>query len=311
MKEKIIITGGAGFIGSCLARKLLGNGYDVLILDNLLTGRESNISQGTEFIKMDISDHKALARLSGKGIKTIFHLAAQSSGEISHEEPVLDVTTNSVGTLLLLKWARDNGIKRFLFTSSMAVYGQPDRSLVAEETELKPISLYGISKMTAEHYVRHFGDKGINGTVFRLFSVYGPGQDLENMKQGMVSIFLAYILMGQRLHVKGSGQRFRDLVYVDDVTDAMVKAMNEERTFGETYNIGTGVKTLISELVDIELKAMGKDPSKYPVKYEGSTPDDQFGLFADISKIRKDLKWSPAVTLKEGIRRMAEWAKKA
>lgn len=309
MDKKILVTGGAGFIGSHIAKRLLEEGHKVLVMDNLASGYEKNIPAGADFLNIDISDHKALANLSGSDIGVVFHLAAQSSGEISHERPLLDIMTNSVGTLALLDWCKANRIKRFIFSSSMAVYGQPEKPRVKENDVCRPLSRYGISKLAAENYVNHFSREGIDTTIFRLFSVYGPGQDLDNMKQGMVSIYLSYILKGRTLHVKGSGERFRDFTYIDDVVDAMTRSMDAEITFGKVYNIATGIKTLVSDLVALELAVMGKDDKTYPVKYEGSTPDDQFGLYADISGIERDLNWRPGVALKEGLKRMAEWTR--
>jgi len=309
MDKKVLVTGGAGFIGSHIARRLLKDGRRVLVADNLASGYDKNIPNGADFLNMDISDHKALAGLSGRDIGAVVHLAAQSSGEISHEKPLLDIMTNSVGTLALLRWCRTNGVKRFIFSSSMAVYGQPEKECVKETDPCRPLSLYGISKLSAESYVNHFSREGIDTTIFRLFSVYGPGQDLDNMKQGMVSIYLSYILKGQTLHVKGSGERFRDFTYIDDVVDAMTGSMDSKAAFGKVYNIATGVKTLVKDLVGMELAAMGKDGKTYPVKYEGSTPDDQFGLYADIFRIKSDLNWEPKVTLEEGLKRMAEWTR--
>jgi len=309
MGAKILVTGGAGFIGSHIARHLVEKGERVLVADNLASGYEKNVPRKADILNMDISDHKALAKLPGRDIKAVIHLAAQSSGEISNEKPLLDIMTNSVGTLALLRWCRDNGIKRFIFSSSMAVYGQPEEPCVKETDPCRPLSLYGISKLTAENYVNHFARDGMDTTIFRFFSVYGPGQDLGNMKQGMVSIYLAYILKGETLYVKGSSDRFRDFIYVDDVADAVIASIDSPAAYGKTYNLATGVKTFVRDLVDMELEALGKDRSIYPVKYEGRTPDDQFGLYADISRIEKDLGWRPKVALSEGIRRMSKWAR--
>jgi UDP-glucose 4-epimerase len=309
MDKRILVTGGAGFIGSHIARRLLSEGHRVLIIDNLSSGYEKNIPAAADFLNMDISDYKALMNLPAEGIKAVVHLAAQSSGEISHEKPLLDVMTNSVGTMLLLRWCKDNGVKRFIFSSSMAAYGHPQTLCVKETDACHPLSLYGISKLAGENYVNHFGREGINTTIFRLFSIYGPGQDLNNMKQGMVSIYLSYLLKNQALHVKGSGDRFRDFTYIDDVTDVIARSIDSSVTFGNIYNLATGIKTLVKDLVRVELAALGKNIQSYPVKYEGSTPDDQFGLYADISKIKNDLNWKPRFMLSEGIRRMVEWAK--
>jgi UDP-glucose 4-epimerase len=307
--SKIIITGAAGFIGSHIAQRLLDEGYHILALDNLVSGYRKNLPPGADFLNIDISDAKSLAKLPAKNIKAVIHLAAQSSGEVSSEKPLVDLMTNAAGTLLLLIWCRNNGIKRFIFSSSMAVYGQPASLPVKENDRCCPLSFYGISKLTAENYINNFRKKGMYTTIFRLFSVYGPGQDLSNMKQGMVSIYLSYLLKNRVLQVKGSGERFRDFIYIDDVSETIAKSIDSPVTFGKTYNLATGIKTLVKDLIKLELEVLGKDIKKYPVKYEGSTPDDQFGLYADITRIKKDLHWKTKITLSEGIRRMVKWAR--
>jgi len=308
-KKGVIVTGGAGFIGSHLARRLLEDGYRVWVIDNLSTGFESNIPAGAEFIKMDIADSKSYNKMPSGETHALFHLAAQSSGEISHEKPEADLTTNALGTLLLLRWCLENNAPRFVYASSMAVYGDVVALPVNERETCQPISLYGISKMTAENYVRHFSQRELKTTIFRIFSTYGPGQDLNNLKQGMVSIYMAFLLNKQPILVKGSRERFRDFIYIDDVVDAWIAAMDNEKTLGKTYNLGTGKKTFVWELIEEEIKTFGYDSNTYPVIYAEPTPADQFGLYADISQVSSDLNWLPKVSLAIGLKKMAEWAR--
>ena len=308
-RKSIIITGGAGFIGSNLARRLLEEGYRVWVVDNLSSGFESNIPAGAEFIKMDIEDSKSYNKMPCEANCVLLHLAAQSSGEISYEKPEVDLTTNALGTLFLLKWCLENNVSRFVYASSMAVYGNVVDLPVSEMETCQPISLYGISKMTAENYVHHFSQMGLKTTIFRIFSTYGPGQDLSNLKQGMVSIYMSFLLNKQPILVKGSKERFRDFIYIDDVVDAWIAATDNEKTFGKTYNLGTGKKTFVWELIEEEIKVFGFDPDTYSVIDAEPTPADQFGLYADISQISSDLNWLPKVSLAIGLKKMAEWAK--
>jgi UDP-glucose 4-epimerase len=280
----------------------------VVIVDNLTTGDPGNLPEGAEFIEMDISREEDYRKLHPVDFDAVFHLAAQSSGEISHENPALDLSVNTLGTLLLLRTCMQARVKRFLYSSSMAVYGNPDHTLVSETAECQPLSFYGISKFAAEHYILHFVPDGLEPTIFRLFSVYGPGQNLTNMKQGMVSIYMAYLLKGEPIRVKGSGDRFRDFIYIDDVLDAWMGALERPVTHGRIYNLGTGKKTTASRLVEEEIRAFGHDPAIYPVISEEPTPFDQFGLSADISRIRAETGWHPQVDLREGLRRMVTWA---
>ena len=307
MKRNVLITGGAGFIGSHIAKRLLTTGYDVTILDNLTTGDIANIPNGATFIDCDIAKKKTYRLLNGEKFSHVLHLAAQSSGEISDEKPELDLEVNTLGTLLLLRWCMKEKIPRFLYASSMAVYGTAEKNPVMETDPCHPLSFYGISKFSSEQYIRHFSNKGLNTTIFRMFSVYGPGQNMSNLKQGMVSIFLAYLMKKEEIWVKGSGDRFRDFTYIDDVVDAWIAALDNPASYGQTYNLATGRKTFVRELINEEIKCCHLNPDTYPVRYEGSTPSDQFGLFADITKIRSDLHWSPKTDLKTGLEKMVDW----
>jgi UDP-glucose 4-epimerase len=310
MKKEILITGGAGFIGSHLAKRLLSDGHSVTIIDNLATGSKKNVLPEATFIKADLCNKNVLKKIPSKEYDAVLHLAAQSSGEVSNEQPEHDLKVNTLSTLQLLKWCKDSGIPRFMYASSMAVYGDTAHSPVAENDPCQPLSFYGISKFSSEQYVQHFSNEGLDTTCFRMFSVYGPGQNITNMKQGMVSIFLAYLLKGEPIWVKGSGDRFRDFIFVDDVVNAWCSSLDSPRTFGKIYNLATGKKTLVRELVEKEIRAFGSEPAAYPVKYEGHTPADQFGLYADISRLREDLAWEPAVSLDAGLKQMFAWAKK-
>jgi len=310
MTKGVLITGGAGFIGSHLAKRLLSNGHAVTIIDNLVTGSKRNIPAGATFIKADLCNKNVLKKISSNEYDAVLHLAAQSSGELSNEQPEQDLRVNTLSTLQLLKWCKDCGIPRFMYASSMAVYGDSAHSPVVESDMCQPLSFYGISKLSSEHYVQHFSNEGLKTTCFRMFSVYGPGQNLTNMKQGMVSIFLAYLLRGETVWVKGSGDRFRDFIFIDDVVDAWCSSLDCSSTYGKIYNLATGKKTLVRELVEKEIRNFGSDTDIYPVKYEGSTPADQFGLYADISQIREDLAWKPRVGIDNGLKQMIAWAKK-
>lgn len=306
--KHILITGGAGFIGSHLAEGCLAKGYRVTIVDDLTTGNIKNVPEGADLIELDICDEKIYAKLP-KDCTAVFHLAAQSSGEISNEKPYIDLKTNTLGTALLLQWARRFKNMRLIYSSSMAVYGNPARLPVRESDPKEPLSFYGVSKLASEYYIMRFSQFGIIPTIFRLFSIYGPGQDLSNRKQGIVSIYLSYLVNKEELLVKGSGERFRDLVYIDDVVDIWLKAMDEKRTFGRIYNLCTGKKTLVKTLVEAEIKAMGLDPKRYPVSYEGHTPADQFGVYGDNTALLRDIHHDSFIGLDEGVRRMVKWAK--
>ncbi len=156
-----------------------------------------------------------------------------------------------------------------------------------------------------------YAQRGVNTTSLRLFNVYGPGQNMKNLRQGMVSIYMAYLLKKEEILVKGSLDRYRDFVYIDDVIEACMLCLDSSVTFGKTYNVASGIKTSVRHLLDAELKAFGYDSSSYPIKCGGSTPGDIFGIYADITAIKRDIGWNPKVFLSEGLTKMAKWAKSA
>ena len=208
-----LITGAAGFIGSSLARKYINQGDRVTTIDNLSTGYKSNIPKGVHFIEGDCSDNKIISKLPKETFDAIFNIAGQSSGEISFDDTVYDIGTNTESTLLLLQFALKNGCKRFIYAGTMSVYGIQEDHPVKESSNCNPQSFYGVGKLASEHYMRIYQQYGIQTSSLRLFNVYGPGQNLSNLRQGMVSIFLAQMLKNKHIHVKGSGKRYRDFKF--------------------------------------------------------------------------------------------------
>lgn len=308
--NRYLVTGGGGFIGSYIARRLIERGDEVVIFDNLTTGQTENLPPEAQLINGDISQPNSIERIPGGHYDAVLHLAGQSSGEVSHDDPSLDLNTNGLGTLLLLNWSHRNGISHFIYASSMAVYGLTDRIPVQEHQRLDPYSFYGISKQAAEQYVRHFAKQGLNTTILRMFNVYGPTQNMANMKQGMVSIYLAYVLQGPYVLVKGSLDRFRDFVYIDDVVDGWLAAVDNPKSRGKVYNLASGRKTLVRELLPELIRAWGDDPETYTIEQGEGTPGDQFGIYADITAIKDSLGWQPRVSLPEGLKELATWAKR-
>lgn len=308
-KQNILVTGGAGFIGSCLSARLIAEGCNVVIIDNLSTGFESNIPPQAEFFKLDISKENFLNKLPRIKFDYVFHLAAQSSGEISFENPAYDMKTNVMGTLLLLNWSMEKKVKRFIYTSSMAIYGDDQELPVKETASPRPLSFYGVGKLASEKYADIFIRKGLPVTTLRLFNVYGPGQNMGNLKQGMVSIYMAYIAKDEPILVKGSRDRFRDFIYIDDVVDAFMGTAFSEKAANKTFNVGTGKQIFVWQLLDEITKAFKYEAGNYPIQFEGSTPGDQIGIYADISKIKRYVSWKPKVEMSNGIVKMVEWLK--
>jgi UDP-glucose 4-epimerase len=304
----ILVTGVGGFIASHLAGQLIARGDGVVGVDDLSSGSRENVPAGVELLTLDLAD-PGVARALPDRVDAVLHLAGQSSGEISHDNPPHDLRANTLATLHLLQWCRERGIGRFVYASSMSVYGQTERLPVAEGHPCQPLSFYGVAKLASEHYARLYGQYGVEPTVLRMFNVYGPGQNLANLRQGMVSIYLAYLLRRQPVVVKGSRERFRDFVFVDDVVSAWIAALDSPAARGRVYNVASGQKTHVWELLEAQIRAFGHDPATYPVSIEAGTPGDQFGIWADVSRLRDELGWAPRVPLQLGIQRMVDWAR--
>jgi UDP-glucose 4-epimerase len=226
---RYLVTGVAGFIGAAVARALLARGDTVVGLDNLSTGYRENVPQGVEFFEGDCQDARLYAEVLPQGAyDAIVHIAGQSSGEISFDDPVYDLRTNTESTLLLLRFALAHNCARFVYAGTMSVYGVQPNEPVTEEAPTFPQSFYGVGKLASEHYLRLYEQYGVRSTVLRLFNVYGEGQNMKNLRQGMVSIFMAMMVDDGHIHVKGNPNRYRDFVYIDDVVSAFLLALDRE-----------------------------------------------------------------------------------
>ena len=299
--SNFIVTGAAGFIGSALAAELIKNGHTVVTIDNLSTGYETNIPDGVEFILGDCGDKEAVKKIPERNYDAIFHIAGQSSGEISFDDPVKDLSSNTESTLLLLDYCRSNNCKRFIYASSMSVYGTNDQEGLKENDKCSPKSFYAVGKLASEHYLKIYKKFGINSTSLRLFNTYGPGQNMTNLKQGMLSIYLAQFLKEEKVIVKGSGDRYRDLIYIDDVIEAITRTVNTKDSFNEIINIGTGNKVTVDDILEaitIELK------TDKEILYMDGTPGDLHGVTACTGKMNKILGTWPKTELKQGLEKM-------
>ena len=299
-----LVTGVGGFIGAAVAKNLLDNGHRVIGIDNLTTGYENNIPCGCEFYKAHCQDASLYNRLPELKYDAIFHIAGQSSGEISFDDPVYDLRTNAESTLHLLKFALAKGCKRMVYASTMSVYGmQPDHP-VKEDAVPVPHSFYGVGKLASEHYLRLYEQYGVSSTCLRLFNVYGPGQNMANLRQGMVSIFMAMMIANGHIHVKGSPDRYRDFVYIDDVVTAFLACLARPQSGGKVINVGGSGRMHVGDLVDALCSLSSKPVT---VEYSGCTAGDIHGIFADISAAAKYLAYEPSVTLREGLQLMYQW----
>jgi len=300
----ILITGGAGFIGTALAKKLKSLGHIVVIVD--LESKFTDIHDEFDKYSLDIREYKNFDILKDKNFDYIFHLAAQTSSAISQEEPELDVDTNVKGTLNICNYARICKAKKIIFSSSMATYGDKEGQIKETDTQ-KPLSNYGVSKVAGEYYLNMYKQFGIKNTIFRLFNVYGPGQDMSNLRQGMASIFLAQSIASDTIKVTGSFDRYRDFIYINDVVNALIFGLNDKTNF-EVYNVGSEKTTTVKELIDLIININDKPNNSFEIINIGSHEGDQFGSMADSSKL-KAIGWNPSVSLENGMEQMYKYAK--
>jgi len=302
MVKNILITGGAGFVGSYLCRELNGLGYRVTVIDDLSNGKRENISNGVDFLKLDITSDETFKKLADYSFDSVIHCAAQSSNAISFRDPKRDMLSNQLGTFNLLNYCKEKSIKRFIFTSSMSIYGQPKQLPTKETHTPYPDSFYAVHKLGSEHYIRIFSQQfGINYTVFRLYTTYGFGQNLENLDQGLLSIYLSYIVNKKTLTVKGSKDRTRDIIHVSDVVNAIILSIENPKAYNKTYNLGTGNSLTIEKIIELLTAGMGYKSNEYPVQYESGTEGDPFDTLADIGEARRDLGWEPKISAEDGI----------
>jgi UDP-glucose 4-epimerase len=207
---------------------------------------------------------------------------------------------------MLLEYAKKTGCNKFVYASTMSVYGDHYPYECTEDSDLFPVSFYAVGKLASEHYMRIYSKQyGITCTALRLFNTYGKGQNLENLKQGMVSIYLAMALKEKEIIVKGSKNRFRDFVYIEDVVDAFIKAIEREHGY-EVFNVCTGKPITVEEVIDSIIKELNTNIS---VEYIQGTPGDQFGICGNYGKISETLGWSAKTPFYEGLKAMIEWAK--
>ena len=304
MKNIILITGVAGFIGSKIAHRFLEEGYKVIGVDNLSGGNIDNIPDGVDFIKGDL-DTKNTFKYIPSDCNTILHLAGQSSGEVSFDDPVLDLQKNTISTLNLIEYGIENSIDCLLYASSMSVYGSVKDQPVKEKDVNQPLSCYGVGKLASEGYLKVY-QKQLPSISLRMFNVYGPGQDMNNLRQGMVSIYLAQALKNKKIEVKGSLDRFRDFIFIDDVVETWFRLSNDPKALGKTLNLATGTRTKVYDLLEKICDAV--PGCQYFVN--GITSGDQDGIYADILELKRNINTDLFTPLDVGLEKFIKWAKK-
>jgi len=302
---RIVITGGAGFIGSHIADAYAAAGHDVLVIDSLWEhggGRRANVRNGISLVHMDVRD-EAIARVFADfKPEIVSHHAAQHSVAISARDPVYDASVNVVGLLNVLEHASKNGARKVIYASSGATFGTPDRLPITDATPQHPSSPYGITKMVGEHYLRFYREnRGLDFTALRYGNVYGPRQD-PNGEAGVIAIFIGKFLARAPVRIDWDGEQTRDYVYVSDVAQANLAAL--DRGSGDALVIGTGVKTSVNQIYRALVRISGFEA---PVEHAPQRPGDARDAQFDASPARVQLGWSPSISLDDGIRATYEY----
>ncbi|MBI2890660.1 MAG: SDR family oxidoreductase [Nitrospirae bacterium] len=303
---RVLVTGGAGFIGSHLVDRLLAEGYEVVVLDNFSSGRRENLrdalaSPHLKLVEQDVADPDGVRRCMD-GVERVFHLAALADIVPSVNRPLVYHRSNVDGTVCVLEAARAAGVRRFVYAASSSCYGIPDLHPTSEEAPPRPQYPYALTKLVGEQYVLHWGRLyGLPVVSLRLFNVYGPRSRTTGTYGAVFGIFLAQKLAGKPFTVVGDGTQSRDFTYVSDVVDAMVQAA-ESALSGEILNVGSGRPQTVNRLVEL----LGGGVVHVPKR-----PGEPDRTHAGISRIRRLLGWEPRISLEEGVvvmlRHIEDW----
>jgi nucleoside-diphosphate-sugar epimerase len=310
-RMRYLVTGGAGFIGSNLVDELVRRNHDVVVLDDLSSGKEENLARARKKIELRIGDIADLAGIhaAAKGADYVIHLAARTSVPRSVAQPLETNQVNIDGTLNVLIAARDAGVKRVVFAASSAAYGETPILPKVETMQPDPISPYGVSKYVGELYARVFTKTyGLETACIRYFNVFGPRQDPSSQYSGVMSRFMLAVLEGQRPVVYGDGEQSRDFTYVDNVVQQTLLACEAEGASGLVFNGGTGKRSTLNEVLAQLAKLSGV---KIEAKHEAPRNGDIKDSLADISLARTILGYEPRVNFEEGLARTWAWYKAA
>ncbi|OGI19995.1 MAG: hypothetical protein A2287_01355 [Candidatus Melainabacteria bacterium RIFOXYA12_FULL_32_12] len=297
----ILVTGGAGFIGSHIVNNFIENGYQVVVADNLNSGNKINLNSNAKFYNIDIKSSDLEKIFIENKIEYVAHYAAQASVAASMRNPLEDINENVVGTINLLNLCKKFGIKKIMVASTAAVYGMPEYLPVDEEHSTNYLSFYGLSKLTMENYVKLFG---VDYIIFRFSNVYGPHQNAEG-EAGVISIFLNKILSNKPVEIHGGGDQTRDFIYVEDVAIANILAV-KSNVKNEIINISSNSQVSINELFDIlkEITGYNTEISHTPAR-NGDIRDSML----DNRKAQKLLDWKNNIELREGLKQTTNFLK--
>ena len=300
---KVLVTGGAGFIGSHVVDAFVGAGHEVLVVDDLSTGKRANLNPKARFHQLDVVDAKTVELIRDERPGALCHHAAQMDVRRSVADPLFDARVNVLGTINLLEAARKANVRRVLFVSSGgAVYGEQEQFPAPETHATNPVSPYGVSKRAGELYAFFYhAEYHIPFVALRYANVYGPRQDPHG-EAGVVAIFSQRMLANEPVTVNGDGKQTRDYVYVGDVVRANLLAL--ESTATGPFNIGTGIETDVNRLAELLLAASG---SRSEVSHGPTKQGEQRRSVVDARRATETLGWRPEMSLEDGLRRTVEW----
>jgi nucleoside-diphosphate-sugar epimerase len=308
---RYLVTGGAGFIGSHIVDELVRRGHSVVVLDNLSTGKESNLASVRDKIELSTGSVTDLAAVQAacRGAEYVIHLAARTSVPRSVEDPLGTNHTNVDGTLNVLVAARDAKVRRFVLAASSSAYGETPTLPKAETMQPDPISPYGVTKYVGELYAQVFERVyGLETASLRYFNVFGPRQDPTSQYSGVLSRFMLAVIEGKPPVIYGDGEQSRDFTFVENIVDESLRACEAGGASGKVFNGGTGVRVTLNEVLRQLEKITGK---KIQAKYEPARSGDILHSQADISLARTILGYEPRVLFEEGLKRTWDWYKAA
>ncbi len=300
----VLVTGGAGFIGSHIVDKLINEGLDVVVIDNLSTGKLENLNEKAKFYNLDITSNQLSTIFQQEKIDVVIHQAAQIDVQKSLQDPVYDSKVNINGTVNLLECCRKYNVSKIIYASSAAVYGKPEYLPIDEKHPIQPMSFYGISKFTPENYFRIYKELyGLNYTILRYSNIYGPRQDSKG-EGGVIAIFIDKLLNEQTPIIFGDGEQTRDFLYVEDVAEANFRAIFKGD--GEILNISTNTRISVNQLYTELTKILQLD---FKPVYREARPGDILHSSLNNQKAIQILNWQPKYTFSEGLLKTVSYYK--
>jgi UDP-N-acetylglucosamine/UDP-N-acetyl-alpha-D-glucosaminouronate 4-epimerase len=302
---KVLVTGGAGFIGSNLAKALRDRGDEVRVLDNFSTGSRANLDGlGVEIVEGELRSYERVHN-AVRGVEVVYHLGALGSVPRSVQDPLTSSAVNIEGTLNVLLAARDEGVRRVVFSSSTSVYGTGAALPTREDSPLDPISPYGVAKLAAERYCSAFSRvyDAFETVVLRYFNVFGPRQSPSSQYAAVVPLFITAIAAGRPVTIHGDGEQSRDFTFVDNVVAATIAAAHAAGASGRAFNVAGGDPASVNRVADTIGELLGKPVEK---DFTSSRPGDIRDSWADLSAAREVLGYEPSISLEDGLRKTAD-----